>query len=365
MLTKEKLFLPTIFLALIIILSACQSATSGEAQTAAQEPTAITVMLDWVPNTNHTGLFVAQEKGWYEENGLAVNIIQPGETGVEQAVASGSAEFGISYQEGVTMARAEEVPIVSIAAVIQHNTSGFASRAEEGIEGPQDFEGKTYGSFGSPVEKPILDLLMSCAGGDVELTAGAARGADPDHDQLGRRRDASHTAGVVEDRGGGATDQRSVTDRRIGGLVDRDLAPSPGVVVRALVAGQVRMSTFDAGVEDGDLDPAAGRDVPCARHVDTGDAVEVVLLLVKGVVRHELWPDVSDGVGLLGIGDVDHLRPAHHRHAWRPGAGQAWNRAISPAGPDHAPPGPAGRAPQPRHYRWPRSCRYPACPAHA
>ena len=168
MLTKEKLFLPTIFLALIIILSACQSAASGEAQTAAQEPTAITVMLDWVPNTNHTGLFVAQEKGWYEENGLAVNIIQPGETGVEQAVASGSAEFGISYQEGVTMARAEEVPIVSIAAVIQHNTSGFASRAEEGIEGPQDFEGKTYGSFGSPVEKPILDLLMSCAGGDVE-----------------------------------------------------------------------------------------------------------------------------------------------------------------------------------------------------
>ncbi|MCB0226936.1 MAG: ABC transporter substrate-binding protein [Anaerolineae bacterium] len=153
---------------IIIILSACQSATSGEAQTAAQEPTAITVMLDWVPNTNHTGLFVAQEKGWYEENGLAVNIIQPGETGVEQAVASGSAEFGISYQEGVTMARAEEVPIVSIAAVIQHNTSGFASRAEEGIEGPQDFEGKTYGSFGSPVEKPILDLLMSCAGGDVE-----------------------------------------------------------------------------------------------------------------------------------------------------------------------------------------------------
>lgn len=170
MLTKEKLFLPTIFLALIIILSACQSA-AGEAaptDTETQEPTEVTVMLDWVPNTNHTGLFVAQDKGWYEQNGLVVNIIQPGETGVEQAVASGSAEFGISYQEGVTMARAEEVPIVSIAAVIQHNTSGFASRAEEGIKGPADFEGKTYGSFGSPVEKPILDLLMGCAGGDVE-----------------------------------------------------------------------------------------------------------------------------------------------------------------------------------------------------
>ncbi|MCB0209734.1 MAG: ABC transporter substrate-binding protein [Anaerolineae bacterium] len=165
----KKLFLPTLFLALIIILSACQSAGSNEetqAETEPQELTEVTVMLDWVPNTNHTGLFVAQDKGWFEENGLAVNIIQPGETGVEQAVASGSAEFGVSYQEAVTMARAEDVPIVSIAAVIQHNTSGFASRAEAGIEGPADFEGKTYGSFGSPVEKPILDLLMSCAGAD-------------------------------------------------------------------------------------------------------------------------------------------------------------------------------------------------------
>ena len=166
----KKLFLSMLFLTLMI-LSACQSAESGEAtqtetETEPQERTDVTVILDWVPNTNHTGLFVAQEKGWFEENGLTVNIIQPGEAGVEQAVASGSAEFGVSYQEAVTMARAEDVPIVSIAAVIQHNTSGFASRAEVGIEGPADFEGKTYGSFGSPVEKPILDLLMSCADAD-------------------------------------------------------------------------------------------------------------------------------------------------------------------------------------------------------
>lgn len=124
-------------------------------------------MLDWVPNTNHTGLFVAQEKGWYEENGLKVDIIQPGETGVEQAIGANSADFGLSYQEGVTLARTEGVPIVSIAAVIQHNTSGFASRAAEGMTRPKDFEGKTYGSFGSPVERSILDLLMSCDGGDV------------------------------------------------------------------------------------------------------------------------------------------------------------------------------------------------------
>lgn len=152
---------------LLLALAACQ-ATGGEA--AAPAPASLTkidVMLDWVPNTNHTGLFVARDKGWYRDAGLEVNIIQAGESPVEQVVATGSADFGISYQEAVTLARAEDAPIVSVAAVIQHNTSGFASRAERGITRPKDFEGKTYGGWGSPVERAMLDLLMSCDGGDV------------------------------------------------------------------------------------------------------------------------------------------------------------------------------------------------------
>lgn len=149
------------------LVAACQSAAEQQAPAETKTLTEVEVMLDWVPNTNHTGLFVAQDKGWYEEAGLKVNIIQPGETTVEQVVAAGSAGFGVSYQEAVTLARVEGVPIVSVAAVIQHNTSGFASRAEEGITRPKAFEGKTYGSFGSPVEQPILDLLMSCDGGDA------------------------------------------------------------------------------------------------------------------------------------------------------------------------------------------------------
>lgn len=167
------MFNKTLFAALSLLLaaliSACQSPTAEPAvENEPVELNEVILMLDWVPNTNHTGLFVAQEKGWYDEAGLQVNIIQPGEAGVEQAVAAGSAQFGISYQEGVTVARAEGVPIVSVAAVIQHNTSGFASRAEAGITRPKDFEGKQYGSFGSPSERPILDLLMSCDGGNIE-----------------------------------------------------------------------------------------------------------------------------------------------------------------------------------------------------
>jgi len=74
--------------------------------------------------------------------------------------ASGAADFGISFQESVTLARAEKVPIVSIAAVLQHNTSGFASAADLKVISPAGFEGLRYGSFGSPFEDPTLKVLM-------------------------------------------------------------------------------------------------------------------------------------------------------------------------------------------------------------
>jgi ABC-type nitrate/sulfonate/bicarbonate transport system substrate-binding protein len=66
----------------------------------------------------------------------------------------------------VTLARADNVPLVSIAAVIQHNTSGFASPAGLNVTGPADWEGLRYGSFGSAFESPPLEVLMEGAGGD-------------------------------------------------------------------------------------------------------------------------------------------------------------------------------------------------------
>jgi len=128
----------------------------------------ITVALDWTPNTNHTGLYVAKEKGYFKDEGLDVEILMPGEVPAEQLVASGRADFGVSYQEAVTQARIQDVPIVSIAAVIQHNTSGFASLAEKKITSPKDFEGKTYGGWGSPVERAVLASLMKQEGADVD-----------------------------------------------------------------------------------------------------------------------------------------------------------------------------------------------------
>ena len=128
----------------------------------------ITVSLDWTPNTNHTGLYAAIHQGYYEEEGLNVEIIQPPEGTAETVVAADQAQFGVGYQESVTFARLEDMPIVSVATVIQHNTSGFASVKEKGIASPADFEGKRYGGWGSPVEKATLKALMNKYDAEVE-----------------------------------------------------------------------------------------------------------------------------------------------------------------------------------------------------
>ncbi|MFO7660921.1 MAG: ABC transporter substrate-binding protein [Candidatus Cloacimonadaceae bacterium] len=137
--------------------------------------TPVTVTLDWTPNTNHTGLYVALEQGLFRREGLDVKIAQPGHGYTDQIVATGKSEFGVSYQENVTRARAEQMPLVSVAAVIQHNTSGFASLKEANITTPKDFEGKRYGSWDSPSEQAVLSAVMSKAGADfskVQIISG-------------------------------------------------------------------------------------------------------------------------------------------------------------------------------------------------
>jgi ABC-type nitrate/sulfonate/bicarbonate transport system substrate-binding protein len=128
--------------------------------------TPVTLMLDWTPNTNHAGIYLAKANGWYEEEGIDLEIIEPGQTTVDQVVAAGQAEFGISIQESVVPARAQGIPIVSVAAIVQHNDSSFMSLESDGITRPKDLEGKTYAGYGGVLETALLDQLVECDGGD-------------------------------------------------------------------------------------------------------------------------------------------------------------------------------------------------------
>ena len=154
------------FIVILLTLSALTSLVAEGQADAANSLRPVTVVLDWSINTNHTGLFVARDMGFFADEGLDAVIEFPPETGAAGLVLSGKAEFAVSYQEEVTYARAAGTPLRAVATILQHNTSGFGSRAEEGITRPRDFEGKAYGGWGSPVEEAMLEALVEGDGGD-------------------------------------------------------------------------------------------------------------------------------------------------------------------------------------------------------
>ncbi|MBR4026809.1 MAG: ABC transporter substrate-binding protein [Lachnospiraceae bacterium] len=161
-----------IILATMLVISTviscvgCGNTYDKETQNSGLEK--VTFVLDWTPNTNHTGLYVAQEKGFFEEAGLDVEIVQPPEDGAVVLVASGKAQFGISFQDSLAAALAGEnaLPVTAVASVIQHNTSGIISRAGEGMETPKGMEGHSYATWNGAIELATLQEVVEADNGD-------------------------------------------------------------------------------------------------------------------------------------------------------------------------------------------------------
>lgn len=174
---KTKLLKAVCALAMTAAMTGCGS---GESEPETSGLVDVKLMLDYTPNTNHTGIYVAQEQGLYKDAGLNVEIIEPGDNATTSMVAAGKADFGISYQEDVTYALTSEdpLPIKTIAAVVQHNTSGFVVLESMGIESVKDFEGKTYAGWGAPSEEAVIHAVMNEAGADFDkLTIVGADGS--------------------------------------------------------------------------------------------------------------------------------------------------------------------------------------------
>lgn len=158
---------------LILTVTGCGNSNSNSGTnegTENKELEKITFVLDWTPNTNHTGLYVAQELGYFEEAGLEVEIVQPPEDGGEVLVASGKAQFGVSFQDSLAPAFAgdDALPITAVAAVIQHNTSGIISRAGEGMDTPKGMEGHNYATWNGSIELATLKAVVEADGGDFD-----------------------------------------------------------------------------------------------------------------------------------------------------------------------------------------------------
>ncbi|SHO50511.1 ABC transporter substrate-binding protein [Anaerocolumna xylanovorans] len=153
-------------------LTACSSDnkdTAGKGSTGKEDSLKkVRIVLDWTPNTNHTGLYVAQDQGYFKEEGLDVEIMQPPEGSTTSLVGAGGAEFGISFQDTLapTYASDSPMPVTAVAAIIQHNTSGIISLKKLGIDSPKKMEGHTYATWDSPIELAIIKKIVEDDGGD-------------------------------------------------------------------------------------------------------------------------------------------------------------------------------------------------------
>lgn len=141
-------------------------ALAGCAQGA--EPTGSTVRfaLDWTPNTNHTGLYVALSEGYFEDAGIDVEVLPYNETQPDQLIDAGNAEFGVSFHDASVLAQAGGADVISVMAPLQHRATAIGVRADDDtITRPRDLDGKTYAGFGAPYEQPALSQVIKNDGG--------------------------------------------------------------------------------------------------------------------------------------------------------------------------------------------------------
>lgn len=150
--------------AALVALSALTACSAGT------DDGTIRFALDWTPNTNHTGLFVAQQRGWFAEAGLDVEILPYNNTAVDTVIDAGNAEFGISTHNSSTFSRASGGHTISVLAPLQHWATGIGVKADRAdIESPKDLDGKTYAGFGDPGELEALQQVIRNDGGTGEF----------------------------------------------------------------------------------------------------------------------------------------------------------------------------------------------------
>ena len=131
----------------------------------------IDLVLDWTPNTNHTGFYVAAAEGHYAEAGLDVSIRSPAaddyETTPAKRVATGEATLAIAPSESVISYRTHpDYPsLTAVAAVCQTDESAIVTLAESDVDRPADLDGRRYASYDARFEDHIVSAMIRNDGG--------------------------------------------------------------------------------------------------------------------------------------------------------------------------------------------------------
>lgn len=166
---KRKWLHPFLMVVIAIMLVGC-SAVKSETSNVNKEKELedISIMLDWYPNAVHSAIYVAKEKGYFEDEGLNVKIEMPADTNDPlKLAATGKVDLAISYQSQLLVSRAEDIPIVSVAAFVRHSLDAIMYKTESGIQSPKDLEEKNVGYPSSSVSEAIVASMVENDGGDM------------------------------------------------------------------------------------------------------------------------------------------------------------------------------------------------------
>ena len=148
----------------LLLLSGCgekHEAVTGEAGTTQQ----FTLMLDWFPNADHVGIYQALADGDFSKAGLDVHVQVPSDPATPlKLLAAGKVDAAISYEPEVLLARNQDLPLVSVAALVQQPLTSIISIGSKRITSPANLKGKRVGTAGIPYQHAYLTTILAHAG---------------------------------------------------------------------------------------------------------------------------------------------------------------------------------------------------------
>ncbi len=143
-------------------ITACgeKSESTGNKST----PVKLNLALDWFPNPDHVAIYDALDNGYYEQVGLEVKPRVPSDPSAPiKQVAAGRADLAISYEPELLLARAQGLPVVAVAALIQRPLTSLMSTAKSRVKTARDLRGKRVGTAGIPYQSAYLETILERA----------------------------------------------------------------------------------------------------------------------------------------------------------------------------------------------------------
>lgn len=153
-------------LAMVLSVTACGQANDANGATGRDGLRKVTFMLSWAPDTNHIGVYVAKNKGWFQDQGLDVDIVAVAQAGAEQAVNNGNADFALSNLTNVGLYSTKGAKLKQVMQVQQKPSAIWCALASnEDIASPKDFDGRTFATFGSSESDAVVRRMIQFDGG--------------------------------------------------------------------------------------------------------------------------------------------------------------------------------------------------------